>query len=433
MTMKNHYDTLEIKFGSSESDLKKAFRRLAIKYHPDKNFGDDFFTKKFIEAKEAYDILIDPTTRTVYDNELLSFINNQSPIEKVKQDEKKEEAKQKQREQEERFFYEPFKPFYSFRDREEQNTPQFKPIFDIWGNKLNENLDFLKLPKLIGKIIGAYSDLPAGAEPLTGSQMTFRILKGLLIGLTIGAIIYFTGSPNVTWTVIWFLVPTAIAFLIMNSSNKFEHHNFFIGINGFSEYQCTDSRNNITIDTEVNFNEITDVYFYQVEKKINFNYQGTDFLYVFLNTNNGKIAYTKDGTYDKKTKIEEQPIGLNFCRKVEQYWTIYLLDKMEKDIEQKGHILFNLYSHESNLYSPYIKLGVGQITFIKGGKEEFTYTFNDIKKIYSKGSDLFIEHKNFQKTFFFFKSGNEDVIPMVNLCNRQYFYKAMEILLGYKI
>ncbi|MCH6202178.1 hypothetical protein MMU07_21555, partial [Aquiflexum sp. LQ15W] len=50
-----------------------------------------------------------------------------------------------------------------------------------------------------------------------------------------------------------------------------------------------------------------------------------------------------------------------------------------------------------------------------------------------KGNDLFIEHNNFQKTLFFFKSGNSDKIPMLNLCNRQYFFKAMEILLGYKI
>jgi molecular chaperone DnaJ len=49
MTMKNYYDTLEIKIGANEAEIKKAFRRLAIKYHPDKNFGDDFFARKFIE------------------------------------------------------------------------------------------------------------------------------------------------------------------------------------------------------------------------------------------------------------------------------------------------------------------------------------------------------------------------------------------------
>ena len=431
--MKNHYETLEIKIGASEAEIKKAFRRLAIKYHPDKNFGDDFFARKFIEVKEAYDILIDPIGKADYDNQLLSFLNRQTTEEKVRQEEKRQEQKRKQKEEEEKFYYEPFKPFYSYRDREQQETPQYKPIFDLWGNKLDENFDFLKLPKRIGKIIGAYSDLIIGLEPLSSNQKTVRLLKGLLVGLAIGTLIYFIGNPNEIWTVIWFVVPTAIALWIMNASNKFEHSNFFVGINGFAEYRCVDNRSNITIDTEVNFNEITDVYLYQVEKKVNFNYQGTDFLYVFLNTNDGKVSYVTEGSFEKKTKFEEQGVELNFCRKVEQYWTIYLLDKMEKDLEHKGHILFNLYSHESNSYTPYIKLGIGQITFIKGENEEFTYKFNDIKRMYSKGSDLFIEHKNFQKTFFFFKSGNEDKIPMLNLCNRQFFYKAMEILLGYKI
>jgi hypothetical protein len=53
--------------------------------------------------------------------------------------------------------------------------------------------------------------------------------------------------------------------------------------------------------------------------------------------------------------------------------------------------------------------------------------------MYSKGADLFIEHKNFEKKLFFFKSGNQDSIPLRMLCNRQFFYKAMELLLGYTI
>ncbi|MEY5047809.1 MAG: hypothetical protein RLZZ175_1168 [Bacteroidota bacterium] len=431
--MKNHYDTLEIKIGASEAEIKKAFRKLAVKYHPDKNFDDIFFAKKFIEIKEAYDILIDPISKKVYDNQLLNFLNRQTAEEILKQEEKRQDQKKKQKEEEEKFYYEPLKPFYSSRDRDQQETSQYKPILDLWGNKLNDNFDFLKLPKRIGKIIGAYSDLIIGMEPLSSSQKTIRLLKGLFIGLAISALIYFIGRPSEIWTVIWLLVPIAIALWISNNSIKFEHSNFFVGINGFAEYRCEENRNNIIIDKEVNFNDITDIYLHQLDKKVNFNYQGTDFLYVFLNSNNGKVAYFKEGKYDKKNKIEKQGNVINFCRKVEQYWTIYLLDKMEKDLEQKGHILFNLYFHENNSYTPYIKIGIGQITFIKSENEEFTYKFNEIKKMYSKGNDLFIEHNNFQKSFFFFKSGNADKIPMLNLCNRHFFYKAMEILLGYKI
>lgn len=431
--MINHYDTLEIKFGASETEIKKAFRKLAIKYHPDKNMGDEYFAKKFIEVKEAYDILNNPNTKSEYDRKLEAYLNRQTQEERKESEEKKYQQRQEQKAKEEKFHYEPFKPFYSFRDREQQETPQFKPIFDMWGEKLDESLEFFKLPKRIGKIIAGFSDLIQDVKPLTNAQKTIRILKGLAVGLGIGALIFFIGNPSPVWAFIWFAVPSGIALWLMNATNKFEHTNFIIGVNGFAEFVCTDSRKNITTDSEVNFNDITDVYLYQVEKKVNFNYQGTDFLYVFLNTNNGKVAYVKEGTFDKKDKIEEQPVELNFCRKVEQYWTIYLLDNMEQKLEKDGYLLFNLYSHESNSYSPYIKLSVGQITFMKDGESEFTYKFNDIKRMYSKGSDLYIEHNNFQRTFYFFKSGNADKIPMLNLCNRQFFYKAMELLLGYKI
>lgn len=431
--MKNHYDTLEIKSGATDSEIKKSFRRLAIKYHPDKNMGDEYFSNKFIEIKEAYDVLINPNSRLEYDRLLDAYLNKQTKEERKEEEERKYQQKQAQKEKEEQFYYEPFKPFYSFRDREQQNTPQFDPVFDLWGEKLNELFEFFKLPKRIGKIIAGFSDLVKGVQPLTNKQKTIRLLKGLGVGLAIGAIIYFIGNPSPVWSVIWFAVPSGIALWLMNSSNKFIHTNLFIGVNGFAEFVCADNRKNIITNNEVNFNDITDVYLYQVEKKVNFNYQGTDFLYVFLNTNNGKIAYVKEGTFDKNTKTDEQPISLQFCRKIEQYWTIYLLDKMEENLEKDGHLLFNLYSHESNAYQPYIKLGIGQITFIKDNNTEFTYKFNDIKRMYSKGSDLYIEHNNFQRTFYFFKSGNADKIPMLNLCNRQFFYKAMELLLGYKI
>ncbi|MCH6202185.1 J domain-containing protein [Aquiflexum sp. LQ15W] len=384
--MKNYYEILEIDYRASDLEIKKAYRRLAVKYHPDKNFGDDFFTKKIIEIKEAYDLLIDPITRNSYDDDLLIFLNKQSKEEKEKQENKRQYERRTQKEYEERFFYEPFKPFYSFRDRELQETPQIKPIFDLWGNKLDEYLDFFKLPKRIGKMVGAYSDLAVGEEPLTITKKAVRFFKGLLVGLLIGAIIYFIGRPNEVWTIIWFTVPTAIILWFMVAINKFDRTNLFIGINGFAEYQCKENRSNLTIDKEVNFNEITDVYFLHVERKLNFSYQGTDFFYIFLNNENGKVAYNKEGTFDKRNEIQEQPIEINFCRKVEQYWTIYLLDKMEIGLEKNGYILFSLYNNDSNKITPFIKLAIGHITFIKENNQEFTYRFNEIKRVYSKGN-----------------------------------------------
>lgn len=429
--MKNHYSILEVRPSASTEEIKKAFRLLAVKYHPDKTQGDEYFTRKFIEIREAYEVLSSPEKRQEYDILYQQILEPQTTELK----EKAREEKQKEKEREEQFYYEPFKPFYSSRDREQQETPQFKPIFDFWGEKINEAIDFFALPRRIGKIIGGYSNLTLQDQPFTKGEKNKRIFKGILIGLAIGTVIFFLGSlTNPVWISIWFGVPIAISLWVSKVTNKFEHKNLFVGVNGFAEFICEDKRENITTSIEVNFNEVTDLYVYQVEKKVNFNYTGTDFLYIWLDTNTGKIAYAKSGTFNKEEKNEElNPAELTFSRLAERYWTVYLLDKMESYLQKQGYIPFNLYLHEKNTFYRYIKLGVGYITFMKGDSEEFTYKFNEIKRMYTKGSNLHIEHTNFERKFYFFKSGNEDVIPMLHLCNRTFFYKAMELLLGYKI
>jgi molecular chaperone DnaJ len=61
------YDTLGIDKNSSESDIKKAYHKLAMKYHPDKNPGDKEAEKKFKEATNAYEVLKDPQKKAAYD------------------------------------------------------------------------------------------------------------------------------------------------------------------------------------------------------------------------------------------------------------------------------------------------------------------------------------------------------------------------------
>ncbi len=64
---KDFYKILEVPKSASEADIKKAYRRLAMKYHPDRNPGDAEAEGRFKEAKEAYEILTDPAKRSVYD------------------------------------------------------------------------------------------------------------------------------------------------------------------------------------------------------------------------------------------------------------------------------------------------------------------------------------------------------------------------------
>ena len=64
---RDYYEVLGVDKNASEDDIKKAYRRIAIKYHPDRNPGNKEAEEKFKEAAEAYDVLHDPQKRQQYD------------------------------------------------------------------------------------------------------------------------------------------------------------------------------------------------------------------------------------------------------------------------------------------------------------------------------------------------------------------------------
>lgn len=64
---RDYYDILSVSRSASEGDIKSAYRRLALKYHPDKNPGDKSAEDKFKEATEAYEVLKNPDKRQAYD------------------------------------------------------------------------------------------------------------------------------------------------------------------------------------------------------------------------------------------------------------------------------------------------------------------------------------------------------------------------------
>ena len=67
MSKRDYYEVLGVDRGASEADLKKAYRRLAMKYHPDRNPDDEDAEAKFKEASEAYEILSNDEKRQAYD------------------------------------------------------------------------------------------------------------------------------------------------------------------------------------------------------------------------------------------------------------------------------------------------------------------------------------------------------------------------------
>jgi molecular chaperone DnaJ len=82
MVFKDHYQVLAVPASASTETIKKAFRRLAMQYHPDKNNNSSAATEKFAEIHTAYNILSDPKKRADYNYQryLSNPLYNNRPI-----------------------------------------------------------------------------------------------------------------------------------------------------------------------------------------------------------------------------------------------------------------------------------------------------------------------------------------------------------------
>jgi molecular chaperone DnaJ len=67
MARRDYYEILGVGRNAGEEEIKRSYRQLAMKYHPDKNPGDKEAEEQFKEASEAYEVLRDPEKRDIYD------------------------------------------------------------------------------------------------------------------------------------------------------------------------------------------------------------------------------------------------------------------------------------------------------------------------------------------------------------------------------
>ena len=67
MAKQDFYEVLNVSKSASQAEIKKGYRKMAIKYHPDKNQGDKTAEENFKKAAEAYEILSDENKKARYD------------------------------------------------------------------------------------------------------------------------------------------------------------------------------------------------------------------------------------------------------------------------------------------------------------------------------------------------------------------------------
>ena len=77
MAKRDYYDVLGVAKESSQRELKRAYRELALKYHPDRNPDDASAEENFKEAAEAYEVLSDEKKRAIYDQYGHDGLSNQ--------------------------------------------------------------------------------------------------------------------------------------------------------------------------------------------------------------------------------------------------------------------------------------------------------------------------------------------------------------------
>ena len=275
-------------------------------------------------------------------------------------------------------------------------TDFLPPIYDLRGKVLDKEVEFFYLPQNIGKLLYGVSNYRKG------SPLKDKNVKPSFFGK------------------------------IANAFTSYKYESEIVGSNGFGIFICKDQTDNLIRKDIVCFDDATDLFFTYTDNVVNFIYQGTDIRFAFVNKDTNKVLFQEVWIYNKKHSTDNCLV-YNLTNCVEITWTAYLSAKMEKDLQEKGYLSFATYNNRSEKFEEFVRLDALGITFLQDKKEPFTYHFDEIKQMYSKGGELVIEHINLKKQFLFFKSGNENRIPLLQITNRRFFFEALKRLSGYSL
>lgn len=166
--LKNYYDILGIPPTATKEQIKSAYRKLSIKFHPDKNNGEEFFESMFKSINEAHEILMDDRKRANYDFQLKNFndtkndYSNQAHIRRKEEEIRRKQEELLRREQELRQ--------KEFHQTPERSRPQESTETD-WGKVSNVFL-LLNVILVLLIFLTPRSDerTPTVKTPLTGTK-----------------------------------------------------------------------------------------------------------------------------------------------------------------------------------------------------------------------------------------------------------------------
>ena len=309
------------------------------------------------------------------------------------------------------------------------------PEINHYGNRIPEGSIFFKIPENIGEIVSASTSYFKGQKPLTSKDRSPKYLKNIGIALAVSLLIILIGRvANPIWISIWIGIPIVIAIIVSNSSTKFKGVCSYIGTNGFAEYSFLNSPENIITNNEISFNNVTDLLKGSKVRKRNFSYEGTDFIFLWLN--NGKEVFKLESTHqNKNNEPDKYPFEYYFMALAVDQWTKKLVSQMPKKLQEEGFLEFDLIANKNSKWInvKHIRMGIGFIEFIFSTKT-VRYNHDQIKKMYFQNGSLFMEHKNYEKKLFgFIEKGDKNSIPLTNLSNQAYFFHTFEKLMGYSL